>query len=478
MASIAARAPSRRSTSSAEPFTVDHFRRYAANMILDSGEPWKVEPFQLEVVEDVFAGRPEVWMVVPEGNGKTTLMGGLALYHADFTPQASVLMAAASRDQCGLLLGQASGFVYRTPGLGERFRVFEGYRRIRAHRTGGTIQVFAADDRTGDGVIPTLALVDELHRHPDMRLYRTWRGKLDKRDGQLVAISTAGDPESEFEATRERAKVTRELVSDGQHLRADCGELVMHEWAVRADQDTEDLEVVKAANPFSGVTLEKLRKRRSSPAMTPAHWARFVCNLATRAEGSWLEPGVWEACRGDASIPPKGDVYVGLDLGRKFDKTAVVLVHPKEGRFAVRCIVLDPPTDGTSIDYASVEAEVRRVASEFTVRAVVYDPWGLERSAQILEDEGLPMVEHPMTNERMVKASSQLLEAIQSQKVVHDGDPVLTSHVQAGHQKDTERGWRLAKNPKAKRPIDALVALCIAFSVASMNLTPGGVEWF
>jgi hypothetical protein len=45
--------------------------------------------------------------------------------------------------------------------------VFEGYRRIKCLRSGGRIQVFAADDRTGDGVF-TLALLDELHRHRDL----------------------------------------------------------------------------------------------------------------------------------------------------------------------------------------------------------------------------------------------------------------------------------------------------------------------
>jgi phage terminase large subunit-like protein len=58
---------------------------------------------------------------------------------------------------------------------------------------GGRLQVFAADDRTGDGIIPGgIALVDELHRHRDLRLYRVWVGKLVKRGAQIVTISTAG----------------------------------------------------------------------------------------------------------------------------------------------------------------------------------------------------------------------------------------------------------------------------------------------
>jgi phage terminase large subunit-like protein len=66
-------------------------------------------------------------------------------------------------------------------------------------RTGGRIQVYAADDRTGDGVIPSLAILEELHRHPSLMLYRTWYGKLPKRGGQLISISTAGSQASEYE---------------------------------------------------------------------------------------------------------------------------------------------------------------------------------------------------------------------------------------------------------------------------------------
>jgi phage terminase large subunit-like protein len=199
---------SRRGAGSAplRPFSVDHFRRYAEVLLLDSGEHWQLEGFQAEIVGDIFAGHAEVWAVVPEGNAKTTLLGGLALYHGDYTDSAFVPIGASSREQAEIMYRQAEGFVLRTPELAGRFKCQEGYRRIKCLRTGGRIQVYAADDRTADGVIPTLAILDELHRHRDLRLYRTWRGKLDKRGGQIVAISTAGEPGSEFEETRDQIR--------------------------------------------------------------------------------------------------------------------------------------------------------------------------------------------------------------------------------------------------------------------------------
>ena len=83
------------------------------------------------------------------------------------------------------------------------------------------MQVFAADASTGDGIIPTACFIDELHRHKNLELYRTWRGKLKKRAGQLVVISTAGEPGAEFEEQRERMRqMATDVHRDETFLRA------------------------------------------------------------------------------------------------------------------------------------------------------------------------------------------------------------------------------------------------------------------
>lgn len=152
------------------------------------------------------AGTRENWLVVPEGNGKTTMVAGLALYHRRFREEASVPIAASTRDQVRIMYRQAKGFIRRSR-LGEPdkegfwMEAFDGYRRIDLRapmenwsrgETRGLIEVHAADAGTGDGVIPTLAILEELHRHRSLDLYNVWRGKVWKRDGQLVTVSTAG----------------------------------------------------------------------------------------------------------------------------------------------------------------------------------------------------------------------------------------------------------------------------------------------
>jgi phage terminase large subunit-like protein len=120
-------------------------------LVLDNGENWVLEPFQSAFLEDLFGGAVESWLIVPEGNGKTTLLAGLALYHCEFREVASVPVAASSREQAEIMYRQAEGFVYRSPRLRKIFKPQEGYRRVKCLLNGSRIQVFAADDRTGDG---------------------------------------------------------------------------------------------------------------------------------------------------------------------------------------------------------------------------------------------------------------------------------------------------------------------------------------
>jgi hypothetical protein len=135
-------------------------------MVFDDGEQRSPEDWQLDIAADIFAGAREVWQITPEGNGKSTFIAQLALYGADYSLAPRIPIGAASAKQARIVYDQAAGFVERTPGLEGRFRCFGGYKLIRSLDNGGIgIEVFAADVKTGDGVIPyPFALLDELHR--------------------------------------------------------------------------------------------------------------------------------------------------------------------------------------------------------------------------------------------------------------------------------------------------------------------------
>lgn len=405
-------------------------------MILDTGEYLVVEDFQCLVVESLFSGIPELWVVIPEGNTKTTLMGNISLYYADYTEHGSILLGAASRDQCMWLLGQAGGFVRRSPGFDRRFRWFEGYRRIESYRTGSRIQVFAADDRTGDGVIPDLGLLDELHRHRDLRLYRTWSGKLDKKGGQLAAISTAGDPGGEFEIARSRIKADAdEIVVDGSHTRVRSGRVILHDWMVPLTASVDDMKAVKAANPFSGITVKSLQAKHDSPTMNAAHWSRLVCNQPTRDDDAAISEAEWTALRFKKGerIEEGEPVWLGLDLGWKWDTTAAtpLWIPDLERRWFGKPAIIKPPRDGTSTPLSEVQFAILELQERNPIHTVVMDEnaGGAQLCEWIETVIGARVLSHSQGHGAMALAYERWMEGMRAGVIRHDGDPEFGQHV-------------------------------------------------
>jgi len=448
------------------PDRLDDFEKFCALLTLDSGHALALEPFQRVILGDYFAGTPETLAILPKANGKTTILASLALFHVCTVPDAEVVIVAAARDQAGVLLKQAAGFIRRSDGLRARLQVKQ--REVVHRALGGRIRVIASDVDTADGLLPTLALVDELHRHRSPELYAVLRDGLGKRGGQMLTISTAGsDRESVLWKTRQAA-IELGAVRDAMYLRGggEGGSLALHEWSlVPGRDDPDDLQAVLAANPLSSVTIDQLRSRHDSPSTTSWDWERFACGIWSSAEVPWLPPGAWDACRDDElEIPVGGRVWLGVDIGRRFDASAVVAAASVEGRIVVRSWVLESPgTTGEQTDLAKVEQKIRDLAGHYEVREVAYDPWSFERSAQLLADEGLPMVTFPQTHTQMCPASSRLLDAIKAGRVAHNGDPILAAHVEAGVITEAGSGWRLTKR-KSRAPMDALIALAMALT--------------
>ncbi len=467
-----------------EPFTAEHFRLWALELVLDNGEPWVVEPFFLEFVDDYFSGVPEAWLIVPEGNSKTTSLAGLAVYLLEHRTTASIPWAASSRDQAEIGYRQAEGFVRRSLRLKDFLKCQDGLRRIKNLRDNGRIQIFAADDGHADGIIPTDAFLDELHRHKDLRLYRIWRGKLGKRNAQISTISTAGEPGSEFEEVRELIRQSVPVVARGPgFVRCRSDAIALHEYAVAENGDVENMQVVKDANPFTGITVESLAAKRGTPTMTLAHWRRFVCNLPTRVDEAAVTEAEWFAAKTDEQIPNGQSVAVGLDLGWKYDTTAIVpiWIKNKEFRLFGPAVVLEPPMNGEMLDSRDIERALIQLHERNPIELVVMDPNRGEQMAQWIEQEfGCPVVERQQTIPLMALDYSRFMEALREGWLKHAGDEPLTRHVLNAIAKVLPRGdiiferpvkSRKHKTEQRRRVIDALDAAAMVHSTVMAQET-------
>lgn len=431
------------------------------------GEPFRVTDDQRRFLRALYrmkAGRRVVQRALlgrAKGWGKTELLAAIGLEQlcGPFAPAApNVPIAAASFEQADLLFGTARVMVTEGP-LKPYLEVYDT-EILRKDGPGRMYRVAAAAG-TNDGSRPTCFIADELHEWTGnkSRVFLVISNSIAKRkDGLVLAISTAGSDDSEL---------LRGMYDYGR--RVEAGEVddehFLMDWA-EADEalDPHDGPEVRRtmalqANPHAELfdTLEHVERRWHE---IPEHeWRRYFADQwVTLAGESWLPSGAWTACRDPGvGLVDGADTWVGVDMALKHDSVAVVAgQHAADGRLVVRHRSWLP--DGDMVDVAGVEAHLRDLHRRYRLVEVAYDPAYFQRSAEALTDDGLPMVEFPQSAQRMVPACQIAYERICGGRVVHDGSPVFADQVESAAPRMTDQGWRLSKG-KSKRKIDAAVAL-------------------
>lgn len=436
-------------------YTLKSFEVFCRELKVEDGSPLTIEPFERKILRDHFRGVIEEVVIIPKKNGKTTLFSALGLFHLEVWPGANVIIVAASKDQASILFRQAWEMVSRSE-LQDRFDVRDGYKliRLQGHKDGPQLKVLPGDAKTVDGALPTLALVDELHRHPSSELYGVLRDGCDARDGRMVTMSTAGLKEdSPLGDLRKKAQQLPSYKRRGAYSFAKSldGSFVLHEWSLANEDDLDNLKLVKKANPASWQTIDKLRRRKESPTMTPARWARFACGVWTEGEDPWIEPSEWDRLKVDIGFVEAGEsVWVTVDVG--FNSAIAIVAQRPDGGVAVKCEIFEG-----ELEWRAVELKLVELADIYSVQEITYDNT-FDRSAEELRNLGLPMEEFPFSPLRMSQASLALKRLITEKKLRHDGDERLRAQVLAGTTKETERGWRLMKSFRNR----ALIAMAVA----------------
>jgi phage terminase large subunit-like protein len=451
--------------------STDDFKEFCSKLVLENGDKMVLEPFQVSIMEAVLAGTPEVTVCIPTGNGKTTLMAAFGLYKLIAGTNETVILAAAARDQADILRTQAAGFVDRSKWLQKYVRVYGGYRKIISRDDSGVMQVVAANQNTGEGVIPSVVLLDEYHVHQTADLHGMLRDKTAKRNGQIVTISTAGSSEdTPFGRLRARCLGFEGFrqSDDGvfkEHWNEDYSYIYL-EWSLSDDDDHEDFELVKAANPLSIHSVESLERRYHSPSMEPWQWARYTCGIWLGGENSAFDAVAWRACGRGTGLRKGEPCWVGMDVGWKDDATAIVpFVYDEEEDLQIVGVptIIQSPKDGSSTSYKTILDELRNVHAKNPIETLVFDPNAEGQIlAEMISDElKIKIVPFKQDPTPLAEAAMGLGEAIRAHKILHPNDRELTNNVLAAGAKVVSQGsWRIVKQ-KGGRKIDAALALCL-----------------
>jgi phage terminase large subunit-like protein len=428
---------------------------------LDNGNPFILEHPQSLIMRSHFAGTPEVLAIIPAGNGKSTLLAARGLHHMLTTRVAECIVTAASAAQAAVIFDQMAQFVERS---NLPLDVKRGIRAIYHSGAGpnrkplGRIRVIAADEKLASGVIPSLVLVDELQAHPDGHLYNVLQQRLNKRKAQMLTISNAGWQEDSFLAgMRKRIHEHESFTRKGMFNHAHMGSMEFFEWCLDEGDDPHSLRTVKRANPLKAVALEDLKIRYQSPGLIWAEWLRATCGIWTLARMPWIEESMWDGCKADIGHIVDGDeVFVTVRAGVG---AGIAIVAPRgDERVAVKTIIMPPPPGGR-VPLETVEFQLRRIAGQYNVLSVAYDPDQFRRSAEILSEAGLPMEEAPQSTKRLSVATSSLWRLVSSGLLSHDGDPELRSQVLGTEAKESTQGWHLEADGR-NQVVIALAMAC------------------
>lgn len=455
------------------------------------GQPIRLEGWQRKLIYELFEVgedgiRRHRWALVgiPKKNGKTTLAACLGLYFllADGEPSPLVVFAAASDEQADLAFGAAKTMVKLSPTLSQLCTAFDK-EIVAKDSPGARLRRVAAVAGTNDGQNIHAAILDELHEWVGAKGENVWNvltnGTGARRQPLVLQITTAG---YDLETVCGRQYEYGKRVQAGE---VDDPRYYFHWNEAAAGADHRDPEVWRQANPNFGVTVQAPFFEDQLTKKTESVFRRYFLNQWVAAAELWLPFGAWDACTSPLELDPALPVCVGVDVAYRNDSTAVVIAQRQQlemgERTVVRATVWENPYpeghtlhDSWELNIFEVEQHLKEIRERFPTPATeidgqvmpgpefAYDPYVFLRSAQVLEGEGLAMVEYPQHDSRMIAASQSLYQLVVEGKIAHDGDPVLKRHIESAVADQKPRGWRLTKPKGSRKKIDAAVACAIA----------------
>jgi len=392
------------------------------------------------------------------------------------------------------------------------------------------------DSRIGgkkQGINSTLSLGDELHAWANRHLFTDLRsGGFKRREaarfqgdplwwtlGKMATITTEthddgsvlaeeldkflGDPKRGV-PPKGTVETGLRVLDDGSTephpdgrltiARYDEGANVLLRWACRDDDDTDDDEIVKLANPASVASVASIRSARSS--LTPWEFLRYRCNIRSLGFESWLPINAWPDLKSpdvpqvswrtwDGADPDALAEYIGslyepgtpivgaLDMARYRDTAAIVTIaRNADGKKVPRTLVWRSGGHDNPIRYEWVESAILALNETYSLAAFGKDPKYGDQLGERMLEAGVAVEEFPQSPERMGQADSELRGEILSGEFAHDGDPILTAHIQAGKVKDVGPSLFMVVRQDGAQPppIDACKALSMANALEKLEL--------
>ena len=435
-------------------------------------KPLRLRPWQVELVGSVLDAevqpRTAGWML-PRGQGKSSLVAAWGVYELMTGGEgASVVVAATDERQAGIVFTAARRMVEMNEELSSRVQVFKN--SLQVPDRGASFVCLPAEPKRLEGLDFTLGIVDEagVVSRDTYEVLTLAQGKRER--STLVAIGTPGpDPHDN-------------VLADLRTYAAghpDDASLVWREFSAAdfTDHPVDCEHCWRLANP----ALDDFLHRDALTALLPPKTREStfrrarLCQFVTDTSGGFLSPGVWDGLSTGEPITEGERVVIALDASVNDDSTGLLMATVNKHPHLDVLGLWEKPEgrDDWRVPILEVEDAIREAAKTYQVVEVVADPFRLSRTLQVLESEGLPVVEFPHSVSRLTRATSDVLQAANNGEISHSGDPRLAAHVAAAVLTEDARGVRLEKGSRRRsaRKIDLAACLVMAHSRATWRAT-------
>lgn len=448
-----------------------------------AGDPLSLRPWQRELIDNIFAYengglRHRTNLIgMPRKNGKSALGSILSLYSLIVGPDGGeVYSVAAETEQARIVFADAVRMVEASEDLSAMTKIYRN--AIHVPEKNSVYRVLSAEAYSKEGLNPHFVMFDELHAQPNRELFDVMSLAMGARGNlaTLVAITTAGTKAD----NTGRDSIAYSLYNYGKQIvsgEIEDDSFFMAWWEAEGDHKSE--EVWRSANPGFG-DLNDEADFKSAVRRTPeAEFRTKRCNQWVSSQIAWLPNGAWDACASDITISPDDEIILGFDGSFSGDASVIVgCTIPKDEDDTPRVFMVkswekqDQDDDDWRVDIQDVEQTIMDFCRTHpNVREIACDPFRWQRSMEIIESAGFPIVEWPSTSaRRMVPACAKFYDAVVEQRIVHDADPTLARHLENAVTKVDALGPRIVKEKRnSPRKIDGAVAAVIAYDRATVG---------
>ncbi|MHC1788535.1 terminase large subunit [Solidesulfovibrio sp.] len=396
---------------------------------MDTGKPFVLRPFQLEMVNEVYGPvdrrgllltRKAIYSVGKK-NGKTPFIAGLAIAHL-CGPEAKrnqqLYSAAYGREQAAITYRYMRQMIEMDDELSQRLIVRASVKEIEDPVSGSVFKALSSETKGKHGLGPALLIFDELAQFgADRDFYDTLiQGRGAHEEPLLWIIST--------QAADDKAVLSQEI---DYALKVKAGEIddptvKVFLYTTPKDADLMDEEAWKLSNPALGDFLSEADMReaaRTAKAMPSAEagFRNLRLNQRCDAAAHFITPDVWKANGTPPDMVTFEDAPVtgGLDLSGKNDLTALIYtaqaedkvwdvlpyfwtpadnLRDREDRDRVPyCLWRDQgflnAVPGKTIDYRYVAKAIGEHRASMNIVGIKFDRWRIADLQRALVEEGV-----------------------------------------------------------------------------------------